>query len=799
MADKTSFTLRTGRGYINTFGEDKDIFTTVATAMATRFTTDLDHESCMKVSAADNKGVEVYVSNLKPETRHSLEFAYKSYTNIGVRVGVHDMVGSASILTGTGIGSTWRNFSRQFSTPADCSVVRIRLMGNTAAKRPFYVDDFKLQGNVLAVDPDAYNYQVPDKSYDHEKADGNITIDRSGRHMAFQLAFPMLAASHVARFIDFGRSIQPGYFDDGNLPIMTNSAVLKASKTFNFVDVTSPSSGNKAYKSATTGTPVSAAMMQSTEFTDAEYNAVSTVNSVFATTVVTGAGDYGYQKFMFKATTFAAATQIYKLSVYWKGKAEDESVQNVDGAKLLAWDGVNWVELGETVTPDLQILSFDTSRKEHAKQFVDTTSNWIRLLVRTRGAKQASGALTLKTDYVRATVNDKLSRRIPLTNKAHASAAVTRVKNLSVASVALRSIGYQAAATTIITDVEHDGTYLYAANHSNGLLAFKFDGTHFRLCGSVDDGGSARGLFVSSTGYIFLANYDDVRVYTFDGSTFTAAGSDATPTATYGIWYDGTHVFVACGSEGLRAYGYDGATLTLLNTIDEGGTAMDVTGDGTNIFLSNQTDGLRAYTFDGDEFTAVGHVDPGSIWGVYCDGTYLHCASDTGGLVAYTFDGEDFSEVATSTDASQARGIWGDGKLLYVADHAYGIKVFSFDGSEYTLLGTIDDGGNGSRVYGDGDIIFLANDNDGIRAYTYKDYLVHGVSKNGYVLGDDRRSVVVTSDVASSANQEIEVKYQFDYEVKLDGLAVPTVFAGDVSDPHSILQADLRTITKIEK
>jgi len=195
-------------------------------------------------------------------------------------------------------------------------------------------------------------------------------------------------------------------------------------------------------------TPTTQLVCQQTEFTNTKYAQIGASAANYATCLVTATGKYGFQKFVFKCSKYASVGHIQKFSVRWIGQCNDGSAKNVDGVHLYGWNGKNWSLLDISRSSDDETLAFSSSNKDIAKQYVPTASQFIRVMVRTRGAKQATGALTLKSKFVQVTVNDKLANYVPLRTKAEptASGAVVLVKKV-VSNVAVSlngaTVGYR--------------------------------------------------------------------------------------------------------------------------------------------------------------------------------------------------------------------------------------------------------------------------------------------------------------------------------------------------------------------
>ena len=460
------FFLENTRYWKTHFDQSHEIFAKSSTAVsATLYTSDADHALCMKVSAPTNgEGVEKVVSNLAPDSKHILDFAYKCVGSQSIHVNAYDQVNSATIYSGSVAATTWRNHYQPVTTPAACSTVMIKLYRNNAnTGKAFYIDDVRLHGNALLIDPDGYPKRHPDVDFKHNTANGKVTVDRIGRHVNFSMQFPLMSDTAFKKLLDASKSDEALYFDDRNVPVMTAAGTVRTSTTYNYTGVTTGGTHN-AYQTATTATPVTSGQMQATEFTNGKYGSVDGDDAAYATLAITGTGKYGYHKFAFSATQYASAGQVRKFAVTYKGLADDASSSDVDGVELYIWNGTNWALLDETRTSSKQTLTFTTNKPEIAQQYVDTGNNLIRLLAKTRASKKTDGSLTLKSQYIAVTVNDDLSRTISLMNKGIPSAnAVVSVKNLTsgtALTAGAASDGYDIGddrRSVVVTSDQSDG------------------------------------------------------------------------------------------------------------------------------------------------------------------------------------------------------------------------------------------------------------------------------------------------------------------------------------------------------
>ena len=96
----------------------------------------------------------------------------------------------------------------------------------------------------------------------------------------------------------------------------------------------------------------------------------------------------------------------------------DSSPQDLDGGVLYAWNGTNWVELTRSTNNAKTDLTYSTAETEVAKQFVDPSDNYIRLLLRSRNRRNGTDALNLRTYYLECEINEGLNLTIELSHKA---------------------------------------------------------------------------------------------------------------------------------------------------------------------------------------------------------------------------------------------------------------------------------------------------------------------------------------------------------------------------------------------
>lgn len=435
-----TFFLRNGHDFHREFEvvEDLPYEYNATQVLCSIYVSDATHLKCLKFrTTAVTRYAYFIISNVLPAHKYAMEFAYQSKNSCGCTYQLLNRNSGVTIARATIVATnTWKNLYKEYTLSAACSVLELRLRRQRAAPATFYlIDDLKIQGNALLVDPDDYSIDYEDETFDHKAINANVVRDRAGLHVVFNMQFPNATASVAARLVQLAKSKsdEPAYFNDGALPTMTEYQTLRVSKTYNFAGVTVGHKHNAFRTLTTMQTPSSKGVAQAASFTLTLYQRIATDNATYCTLACTTTNKYGYHKFVWKATEYASVGHIEKISFIYKGNCEDGSAKNVDGIELYAWDGYNWALLDTSRTGDDQTLSFNTAQKEIAQQFVDTTSKYIRLIAKSRGFKQATGAVTLKTQYVKCTVNDQLSKTFDFRNKAVISATggIAAVKNVT--------------------------------------------------------------------------------------------------------------------------------------------------------------------------------------------------------------------------------------------------------------------------------------------------------------------------------------------------------------------------------
>ncbi len=144
----------------------------------------------------------------------------------------------------------------------------------------------------------------------------------------------------------------------------------------------------------------------------------------------------------------------------------------------------------------------------------------------------------------------------------------------------------------------YQDSVILMANGSDGLRAYTFNGTDFIEAGHINDGGSAVGIAVDTSGTIFLANDSDgLRAYRYDGSSFTnIAHVQEEFGQTYSVVIDSIgHVYTANLNDGFRAYTFNGTSFTNIGYKKVGNTGKLAIGPDRTLYNFNYEYGLTLY------------------------------------------------------------------------------------------------------------------------------------------------------------------------------------------------------------
>ena len=527
------------------FSEDWEVAQWIAEAGATitkvRFQTDTDHPSCLRiVSDTDEKGVYHTVEDVLPETKYLLELSYKVLATQELDYLIYDNIGAATIVSGTLTDLVWSYYYQEFDTPAGCTEIIIYLRAGTSSGLAIYVDDLKLQGNILEVEPDDLSYTYPKDGTIKRTLDRTLKADISMTTVEVNMGFPHLSDAGFDRIRDFHRSKKQTYFDDGKVPAVTERATMYVETQYDFTDIGNPSSTHIAYEDKSASEPAAQSDFETTEIDTADYNVLDDDDSNSYQDSASVTGHYQYHKFIFDCSEdYGVSAFIRSFKVTYKGKSNDASSANQDGVTLYLWNvnAGNWVAVGATRVSTKETITFSTTKPEQAQMFVDIPNGEINVLVQSNGKKGAGTALNVDSYYVEVTINKSKSATITLINRAIlTSGDVIHVKNLSNFETLIHGLDYRIGDDAKSVHVDgiscyfETGAYLNAGNVLDGgtsdlhlALWFKTSGSSACMIVGKRNGmgaGTGFSLEMLATGKLKMEIEDtDSDVYAILGNT----------------------------------------------------------------------------------------------------------------------------------------------------------------------------------------------------------------------------------------------------------------------------------------
>ena len=407
-----------------------------ATTTKVRFQTDTDHPSCLRIISDTNaKGIYLTVEDVWSATKYALEFSYKVASGQELDYLIYDNIGAGTIASGTLTELVWSYHYEEFDAPAGCTEIIIYLRAGTASGLAIYIDDLKLQGNVLEEDPDKLAYNYPKAGSVKPTLNHTLKSDIFMTSVDIDMGFPHRPDLAFDRLLDFHRSKKQTYFDDGKVSAVTERATMYIETQYDFTDVANPSTTHIAYEDKSASEPAAQTDFETTEIDTADYNVLDDDDSNSYQDSASVTGHYQYHKFVFDCSAdYGVAAFVKSFEITYKGTSNDASPSNQDGVTLYLWNvnAGNWVAVGATRVSTKETITFSTTKPEQAQMFVDIPNGEINVLVQSNGAKGAGAALTVDSYYVEVTINKSKSTTIPLINRAVLTANdVIHVKNLS--------------------------------------------------------------------------------------------------------------------------------------------------------------------------------------------------------------------------------------------------------------------------------------------------------------------------------------------------------------------------------
>lgn len=456
MPSSFVLTLRTPKEYgLEKFDTDPSIWTATdpSKSLINRYTDDPDRDSVMKIEGVswklgDSKmlGDEMYLGNsyngkgegaykdfaVTSGIRYSFSCLYKVIMGT-LTIQLYDQTNDASISSIDKTDTAWKSCEMNISAPNGCNVIRIKFLQNEYDSKPgpFYIDDISLNGNALIHDPDSYSRVPEHVGCFHQTLSGRRIYDLRAIHYTFYMGWNFFKEDQYENLRELYYSNELLYFDDGNVPPLSERENVFETDRYDYQGVTNPSSTHKAYFDSSSSLPSAKSDFETTEFTTADYQAIDSDDENYKEIANPDASKYIYTKFLLLSSINMADVKRFGVKVVMS--SEDSSLQNLDGGILYAWDGTNWVEMAGNTNNSKSDLAYNTAEAEIAKQFVDSGDNYIRLLLRSHNRRNGANDLNLRVYYVECKINEGLDLTIELSHKAilDEDSDVIWVKNLT--------------------------------------------------------------------------------------------------------------------------------------------------------------------------------------------------------------------------------------------------------------------------------------------------------------------------------------------------------------------------------
>lgn len=395
------------------------------------------------------KGEGVYEDyTVEPEVMYLLTCLYRMERG-ELTIQIYDQTNGAEISAVNKIEMGWSGAEISFTAPAGCIAVRIKFLQKADNQRPgpFMVDNVSLNGNILSKDPDEYE-RIPQRvGAFHQTLSGRRIYDLRAIHYTFHLGWTYLSQEQYESLQGVYYSNELLYFDDGDVPALVESDTVYNTETYDFQGITNPSGTHKAYSDNSSSLPSAKTDFETTEFSTADYQAVDEDDSNYKETTDPSVPRYLYHKFLFLSSIAQSGVQRFRVKIGCL--SEDTSTEDVDGCVLYGWNGANWVEIASNSNSTKNYLTYYTVEPEVAKQFVDSSDNYIRLLLRSQYArKKYTESLNLRTYYVECEINEDLNLTLELSHKAilDISGDVIWVKNITQGTTLVKDTDYTIAA-----------------------------------------------------------------------------------------------------------------------------------------------------------------------------------------------------------------------------------------------------------------------------------------------------------------------------------------------------------------
>jgi hypothetical protein len=327
----------------------------------------------------------------------------------------YDQTNLASIQTADKTDTSWATYTTSVDAPAGCTTIRVKFLQKDSTSAQILIDNVEFITNTITDEPDRYNRTPQRVGHMHTTLSGRRVFDLRSIHYRIRMGWNVCSEAQYGALEGLYYSDQVLYFDDGDVPPVSESEVVYENATYNYVGITNPSSTHIAYSDNGSALPSAEGDYETTEFSTAEYQAIDVDDSNYEETTNPTAGNYLYHKLTFLSGIATADVQRFRVKVV--GLSDDESPYDLDGCVLYAWNGTHWVELTRTTSSAKTDLTYTTATASVAQQYVDSVDSYVRLLLRSRGTRDGTNNLNLRTYFAECEINEDLDLVIDTSHK----------------------------------------------------------------------------------------------------------------------------------------------------------------------------------------------------------------------------------------------------------------------------------------------------------------------------------------------------------------------------------------------
>lgn len=373
----------------------------------------------------------VWVTFLSLETTEATTIEAFDQTN-GVTIASQ----AASIDSAARIFFAFTVPDKSAALPNGCTTVRIKI--TTSAVKTVDVDDFCFSKNSIIINPNPVTGSPNEAGGIGQALDGNRVEYRIAKHTRWTLIWNYIDDVMFDRLWNQFLSQDVLFFDDGDVPALTEIFTYYDTVTANFEGITTPVDVDDAGESATaaqstmptlyTG-PVGAGATPLTAADDTDYANMGTDDGNSMATTDPADTFYLFHKHSFSPDEDDwTRAFVQRLSITLKAESVDGSPAGNHGVILYAfiWSAldtpIGWQEIARTTNADKNTLSWSTTDPDRAQSLLtDNQANNdgpdLLLLVRSRAARDGANSLSLETYYIEMTYNEGLDSEMTLTHQ----------------------------------------------------------------------------------------------------------------------------------------------------------------------------------------------------------------------------------------------------------------------------------------------------------------------------------------------------------------------------------------------